>query len=82
MNEVVLWNTIYMDAALAQLRVEGVQVCEEDVARLDPLGSASGTSTCPAATRSRSAKRWPGVSCGRRVIRMKATPKPPDGTPD
>ena len=37
-NVVVLWNTIYMDAALAQLRAEGFDVRDEDVARLSPLG--------------------------------------------
>ena len=34
----MLWNTIYMDAALAQLRAEGFHVRDEDVARLSPLG--------------------------------------------
>ncbi len=37
-NAIVLWNTIYMDAALDQLRAEGFDVQEEDVARLSPLG--------------------------------------------
>jgi TnpA family transposase len=37
-NAVVLWNTIYMDAALKQLRKEGFPVLDEDVARLSPLG--------------------------------------------
>src|ERR671922_1636155 len=37
-NAIVLWNTLYMDAALAQLRGEGWQVREEDVARFSPLG--------------------------------------------
>jgi TnpA family transposase len=37
-NTVVLWNTIYMDAALNQLRNEGFQVLDEDVARLSPFG--------------------------------------------
>ena len=36
-NAVVLWNTIYMDAALRQLRSEGFEVRDEDVARLSPL---------------------------------------------
>lgn len=34
----MLWNTIYIDAALAQLRKEGFLVRDEDVARLSPLG--------------------------------------------
>jgi hypothetical protein len=37
-NVIVLWNTIYMDAALSQLRLEGYLVCDEDVARLSPFG--------------------------------------------
>jgi TnpA family transposase len=36
-NMIVLWNTIYMEAALNQLRLEGHQICEADVARLSPL---------------------------------------------
>jgi len=35
---IVPWNTIYMDAALGQLRAEGFDVRPEDVARLSPLG--------------------------------------------
>ena len=35
---VVLWNTIYMDAALDRLRAEGHEVLPADVARLSPLG--------------------------------------------
>jgi TnpA family transposase len=37
-NIIVLWNTIYLDAALRQLRKEGLQIRDEDVARLSPLG--------------------------------------------
>ena len=37
-NLVVLWNTIYMDAALDRLRADGFDVRPEDVARLSPLG--------------------------------------------
>ena len=37
-NVIVLWNTIYMDAALNHLRAEGFDVRPEDVARLSPLG--------------------------------------------
>src|SRR5215813_10337581 len=36
-NAIVLWNTMYMDAALNQLRAEGFEVRAEDVARLSPL---------------------------------------------
>ena len=37
-NVLVLWNTVYMEAALKQLRQEGFEVKPEDVARLSPLG--------------------------------------------
>ena len=36
-NTIVLWNTIYMDAALDQLRREEFEVHDEDVVRLSPL---------------------------------------------
>ena len=36
-NIIVLWNTIYIDTALAQLRQEGYPVRDEDVARLSPF---------------------------------------------
>jgi hypothetical protein len=35
---IVLWNTIYMNAVLDQLRVEGYDVRPEDEARLSPFG--------------------------------------------
>ena len=37
LNCVVLWNTVYIDAALDRLRVAGYPVHEEDVARLSPF---------------------------------------------
>jgi TnpA family transposase len=37
-NIIVLWNTLYMEAALQHLRAEGVEMRPEDVARLSPLG--------------------------------------------
>ena len=36
-NVIAFWNTVYMDAALNQLRAEGHDVRDEDVARLSPL---------------------------------------------
>jgi TnpA family transposase len=36
-NAIVLWNTLYMEAALQHLREEGAEVRNEDVARLSPL---------------------------------------------
>jgi TnpA family transposase len=37
LNFMVLWNTIYMEAALEQLRQNGRLVQDEDLARLSPL---------------------------------------------
>jgi len=37
LNVSVLWNTIYLEATLNQLRKEGYLVKGEDVARLSPL---------------------------------------------
>lgn len=37
-NMIVLWNTIYMDAVLDQLRSEGHPVLPDDAARLSPFG--------------------------------------------
>jgi hypothetical protein len=36
-NAVVLWNTIYMQAALDHLRQQSVDVKDEDEVRLSPL---------------------------------------------
>ena len=38
LNSLILWNTRYMDAALTHLRSDGVEVKDEDVARMSPLG--------------------------------------------
>ncbi len=38
-NVIALWNTIYMDAIINQLKKEGLLINEDDVARLCPLGS-------------------------------------------
>lgn len=37
LNAVVLWNTRYLDAVVAQLRTEGHDIKDEDLARLSPL---------------------------------------------
>jgi len=36
-NVIILWNTLYMSAALEQLQAEGYPIQSEDVARLSPL---------------------------------------------
>lgn len=36
-NMIVLWNTLYMDAVLDQLRAEGYSVRPEDEERLSPF---------------------------------------------
>ena len=40
LNCVVLWTTVYLDAAVRQLRVQGYPVREEDMARLSPFVSS------------------------------------------
>lgn len=52
LNMIVLWNTIYMEAVLNELRAEGYPVNDEDVARLSPLLHEHG------GIRSRCRKRW------------------------
>jgi len=37
LNMIVLWNTLYMESALNQLRAQGYPVSDADVARLSPL---------------------------------------------
>ena len=36
-NAVILWNTIYMQAALEHVRKESLEIKEKDEARLSPL---------------------------------------------
>jgi TnpA family transposase len=40
LNCVVLWTTVYLDAAVRQLKDQGYLVQEEDLARLSPFVSA------------------------------------------
>ena len=40
LNCVTLWTTVYLDAAVRQLRAQGYPVLEEDVARLSPFVSS------------------------------------------
>ena len=37
LNCIVLWNTVYINAALEQLRAAGYPVLDEDVVRLHPF---------------------------------------------
>ncbi len=39
-NAIVLWNTRYLDAAVARLRAAGEPIADADLARLSPLGDA------------------------------------------
>jgi hypothetical protein len=40
LNCVVLWTTVYLDAAVRQLRAQGYPVLDEDLARLSPFVSS------------------------------------------
>ena len=70
LNCITLWNTVYLDAALARLRDEGYPVRDEDVVR--PRPTCAATSTCRATTRSSS----PTSPVTRRALRD------PDGSDD
>ncbi len=56
-NAIVLWTTRYIDAAVAQLKAEGHEIRDEDIARLSQLkhrnlnllGRYSFTASLPAA---------------------------------
>ena len=37
LNIIILWNTLYMEAVLNQLRAEGYPVRDEDLSHLSPL---------------------------------------------
>jgi len=37
-NAMVLWNTLYMDRAMEEMRGRGMKIAPEDVERLSPLG--------------------------------------------
>lgn len=37
-NMIVLWNTMYMNKAIDHLRATGMEVRDEDIKRLTPLG--------------------------------------------
>jgi TnpA family transposase len=37
-NIIVLWNSLYLDRAVAELRERGLEVLREDIERLSPLG--------------------------------------------
>ena len=50
LNCVTLWNTLYLDRALTELRAQGYPVTEADAARSRPTSTATSTST--ATTRS------------------------------
>ncbi len=41
LNAIVLWTTRYIDAAVAQLRAEGHDIRDEDIARLPPSSTAT-----------------------------------------
>ena len=68
LNAVVLWNTRYIDAAVAPLRSSGYPVSDEDAARLSPLGDKHINML----GRTPSLRR-PGQSCVRCVIPLVPT---------
>jgi Tn3 transposase DDE domain len=73
-NIIVLWNTIYMDVVLQQLRKEGYPVRDEDAARLSP--TIHKHINMMASTRSSSRNQWPRVNSGHCTILLMISPKP------
>ena len=75
LNCITLWKTVYLDAALAQLRTDGCPVRDEDVVRLSPYMrrhlNVHGTtrSNCPTSP-------VPAARCG--TLRLARTTKAPD----
>jgi TnpA family transposase len=41
LNAIVLWTTEYIGAAVVQLKAEGHEILDEDIARLSPLSTAT-----------------------------------------
>lgn len=39
-NAVILWNTVYIDAIVKETRKEGIEIRDEDLARISPVRSA------------------------------------------
>jgi hypothetical protein len=81
LNALVLFNTRYTDAAVEQLRADGFDVRDEDVARLSPFvrqstcsaGTPSSSRTCPAACDPCATRTPPTTSNGGRVVCRTAT---------
>jgi hypothetical protein len=67
-NAIILWNTRYIERALTQLELMGLDVRPEDVERI--WRSAFSTSTCRAATHSTCPNNSHVASCARCAIRQ------------
>jgi len=70
---IVLWNTIYIEAALYQLRKEGHQMKDEDAYR----HCSTKTSTCWADIHFRCRMQWPKENCARCAIQRTPTHENP-----
>ncbi|HLM87868.1 MAG TPA: Tn3 family transposase [Streptosporangiaceae bacterium] len=71
LNCVVLWTTVYLDAAVRHLKAQGYLVLDEDMARLSPFVSRHlGMSTAPTAS---SSPTWPPVPSANCAIPTPAT---------
>lgn len=77
-NAVVLWNSLYLDEVLAQLRSEGYLVDDEAVSHLSP--ALIDPSTPTAATASRSRRNWHASAAALRTpsTPTSQTPQPSD----
>ena len=72
LNCVVLWTTVYLDAAVRQLKAQGYPVREEDMARLSRSSAGTSASTAPTPSSCPTWRPAPSATC--------ATPTPPTRT--
>jgi hypothetical protein len=81
LNAIALWTTRYIDAAVAQLKAEGHEIRDEDIARLSPLkhknlnllGRYSFTASTPGRGRAAFAARPGCARAGRRRRHQRLT---------
>ncbi|GAA2793632.1 hypothetical protein GCM10010470_30630 [Saccharopolyspora taberi] len=76
LNAIVLWTTRYIDAAVAQLKAEGHEIRDEDIARLSPLKHRNLNLLgrySPGRRRPAPAARPRGVGAGRRRRRAEVS---------
>jgi len=84
LNCVTLWTTVYLDAAVRQLRAQGYPVLEEDMARLSRSSAATWGCTAPTASCFPTWPQGPSASCATRTLPTSKRPagRQPPQRPD